>query len=198
MDRTQSKKFLLYIEPELSQKAKQPVDDQLTQMMMQALGDAKKGTADYSDPENPTSEPVFYENDTWRGSHVTPCGNYSDTQDYKLLNGMITNSLAPFYLRWYRDAISEAEMDKVNALYKYYVEMGFFKDSIPMEGAPQETIYTDEKKTAPSPDDPKKQVERELSWDEEAKVDLASDRMLPPEERKQSPQRGPDFQIERW
>lgn len=190
MDRTASKKFLLYIEPELNQKSKQPIDDELTAFMMKVLFDAKRGTADYSDPENPTSEPVFNENDSWRGTHRTPCGNYSDSQDYKLLNGMFTNSLAPFYLRWYRDTIPETEMQKIRDLHDFYVRMGFTKAII--EGADTE-IYTDNVPSAPLPEDPGKIVERPHTFEEETKVDFADERMKPKEEL--PGKSNPDFEI---
>lgn len=56
----------------------------------------------------------------YMGSHNTECGERSDNYDYLLENGMITNSLAPFYLKWYRYSIPESEMKKVNELYKFY------------------------------------------------------------------------------
>ena len=38
----------------------------------------------------------------------------------KVKNGMITNSLAPFYLKWYRFSIPESEMMKVKELQDFY------------------------------------------------------------------------------
>ncbi len=192
MDRTQSKLFLLYLTVTLEQKAKTPINDAYTAFMMSVLSDAKRGTADYSDPENPTSEPVFNEGDYWRGTHQTPCKNYSDNQDYKLLNGMFTNSLAPFYLRWYRDAIPETEMQKIKDLHDFYVRMGFAKGFI--EGADVE-IYKEEPKTVVSSEDPTKIVQREHTFEEENTVGMTDERTLPKQERPEKENK--DFIIER-
>jgi hypothetical protein len=51
---------------------------------------------------------------------MTECGERSSNKDYLLENGMITNSLASFYLRWYRFDIPEIEMNKVHELVKFY------------------------------------------------------------------------------
>jgi hypothetical protein len=37
---------------------------------------------------------------------------------------MITNSLAPFYLKWYRYSIPENDMKKIEELKKYYSNVG--------------------------------------------------------------------------
>lgn len=195
MNRTESKLFLLYIEPDIRQKSAQPVDDEWTHFMARAVNEGKVGIADYSDPENPTSEPIFYENDRWRGTHRTPCGNYSDDQDRKLMNGMFTNSLAPFYLRWYRSAISEAEWQKIRDLHDFYVRLGFTKAII--EGDTSQEMYKEEVKTAPSQEDPKKQVPRENTFEEEAKVNFTDERVLPKEERTPTTRGGDDFILER-
>jgi hypothetical protein len=56
----------------------------------------------------------------FKGFHTTDCGERSASTDFLLENGMITNSLAPFYLRWYRYSIPESEMIKVKKLKEYY------------------------------------------------------------------------------
>lgn len=162
MNRSDDSYFLLYIEPTRAQKSETPVDDHLTQVMMIALNLGKKGTADYFDVENPTLYPVFNENESWKRGHKTACGTSSDSHDYKLLNGMITNSLAPFYLRWYRDAIPEQEMAKVEAVYDWHVKMGFI-DAVPA--------------------DMHKEKIAEGSFDEEARVDFLNPLLMPKEEQ---------------
>ena len=93
--------FLLYIEPKKEDKLSIPIDDDLTKMMEMALSKAK-----------PTSR--------YKGWHTTDCGQRSDNREYLLENGMQTNSLAPFYLKWYRYSIPESEMKKVNKLASFY------------------------------------------------------------------------------
>ena len=85
-----------------------------------ALSEAKEGTAWYSNPDDKGEN--FDEDDGYKGFHHTECGECSTNKDYQLKNGMITNSLAPFYLRWYRDVIPETEMSKIEQLKKFYDE----------------------------------------------------------------------------
>jgi hypothetical protein len=56
----------------------------------------------------------------YKGTHRTECGERSSNTDHLLENGMITNSLAPFYLKWYRYSIPETEMKKVLQLKEFY------------------------------------------------------------------------------
>jgi hypothetical protein len=133
MHRNDTSKYLLYIEPKASEKLQNPIEDELTQLMEMALSKAKRGGANYSDLEdmgdgytwtNNKGElkkvPSFTEDTAWRGTHRTECGEGSSNCDFLLENGMITNSLAPFYLRWYRYSISENDMRKLEELKKFY------------------------------------------------------------------------------
>lgn len=117
MHREDSSKFLLYIEPDSNKKSKQPVNDILTAIMQRALDEAEKGAANYSHIDE---EPRFF-NGGWKGWHSTNCGVYSDNHDYLLKNGMITNSLAVFYLQYYRDAIPQSDIKKLEELTLYYL-----------------------------------------------------------------------------
>ncbi len=125
MHRIDDSRFLLYIEPAAQEKAAVPIDDHLTMVMQLALTMAKKGIANYSDVDE---VPEFREKEMYRGNHTTACGHYSDSQDYLLINQMITNSLAPYYLRWYRNSIPESEMKKVQQLYEHYVQLRLVPD----------------------------------------------------------------------
>ncbi len=117
MHRVDNSQFLLYIEPPIEAKEKISIDDSLTKIMEYALSKAKAGTANYSDLKNP---PRFDEGSGWKGMHITACGEMSQAKDFLLENGMITNSLAPFYLRWYRDYIPASEIEKVKKLLEFY------------------------------------------------------------------------------
>lgn len=133
MHREDNSKYLLYIEPRSKDKLQEPINDELTEMMEKALTKAKKGTANYSQLEDKGDGfdwihngetrrvPSFREgNGGYKGIHYTECGERSSNCDYLLENGMITNSLSPFYLRWYRYSIPESEMKKIHQLMEFY------------------------------------------------------------------------------
>lgn len=48
--------------------------------------------------------------DFTKGFHRTDCGQSSDNCNHVIKGGYITNSLAAFYLRWYRNSISDHDM----------------------------------------------------------------------------------------
>ena len=137
MHREDNSKYLLYIEPKAEDRLKEPIDDNLTKMMEMALSKAKKGSSNYSDLKDmgdgfdwvmqgvkykgeTRRVPSFNDRSAYRGYHRTECGKSSSNCDYLLENGMITNSLAPYYLKWYRYSIPETEMKKVLELEKFY------------------------------------------------------------------------------
>jgi hypothetical protein len=117
MHREDNSKYLLYIEPKASEKLKEPINDELTELMEMALSKSEKGTGRYSDINDMGT---FRGGSGYKGLHGTECGQISTNGDYLLENGMITNSLVPFYLRWYRYSIPETEMKKVLELQKFY------------------------------------------------------------------------------
>ena len=135
MHREDNSKYLLYIEPKAVDKLQEPINDELTEMMERALTKSKKGAANYSQLEDKGDGydwtyngqtrrvPSFREGTAYRGTHGTECGERSSNCDFLLENGMITNSLAPFYLRWYRYSIPESEMNKVKQLMEFYNEI---------------------------------------------------------------------------
>ena len=102
MHREDNSKYLLYIEPPAQDKLQEPINDELTQLMEMALSKSTQGTANYSNLGDSGS---FRKGSGFKGSHRTECGESSSNMDYLLENGMITNSLAPFYLKWYRTPI---------------------------------------------------------------------------------------------
>lgn len=113
MHRIDNSKYLLYIEPKKEDKSENPTVDDITKKVELLLSQSKKGAARYSNLE---SEGEFEEGNAWRGIHGTECGERSDNKDYLLPNGMITNSLCVFYLKYYRSSIPETEMLKVKQL----------------------------------------------------------------------------------
>lgn len=117
MHREDKSRYLLYIEPLKKEKLTSPVNDELTKLMEKALENSVQGSANYSDTND---EGSFVENSAYKGFHTTDCGETSSNKDYLLENGMITNSLAPFYLRWYRNSIPETDIEKLMALKLYY------------------------------------------------------------------------------
>lgn len=116
MHREDNSKYLLYIEPPADKKSSQPIDDEWTRLLEAELSTAKEGAANYSDLND---HGTFFEGG-WRGFHVTACGEGGGSHDYLLSNGMITNKLAAFYLRWYREAIPASEWRKLKHLAQYH------------------------------------------------------------------------------
>jgi len=51
------------------------------------------------------------------GVHKTRCGKYSDNVDWILPNGVITNSLCKYYIRFYREYIPSSEIAKISTLF---------------------------------------------------------------------------------
>ena len=117
MHREDKSRYLLYIEPPKKEKLLEPVNDSLTEMMEKSLEKAKSGSAQYSDMG---SMGDFTEGNAYKGFHSTECGERSSNKDYLLENGMITNSLATFYLKWYRNSIPDSEIEKLINLRQYY------------------------------------------------------------------------------
>lgn len=117
MCRVDNSRFLLYIEPRKEEKSEFPLDDEISQIMILALTEAKTGIANYAKINEP---PRFVSGSGYKGYHVTDCGKNSTSNDYLLGNGMITNSLAAFYLQNYRDSIPETEMKKVSEVVAFY------------------------------------------------------------------------------
>lgn len=116
MERIDNSRFLLYIEPNSESKSQSPLNDGIVDIMELALSEARVGTGTYFN----TSIPEYFEAGGYKGFHTTDCGKCSDNHDYLLKNGMITNSLCTFYLRYYRDYIPVSEMEKVNKLVEFY------------------------------------------------------------------------------
>ncbi len=118
MHRVDNSKYLLFLEFSKDLKSLIPVNDEIVKILTLALGEAKKGCSGYSDLKDTDSH--FTEGCAYKGVHYTDCGAHSSNCDYLLPNGMITNSLAPYYLMWYREHIPESELDKIAELEKYY------------------------------------------------------------------------------
>ena len=80
------------------------------------MKEAKTGMSNY---ERINEKPKFNIGAKYRGYYVTECG-YASSNDYLLQNGMITHSLAEYYVRYYRKAIPLSEMQKISKLVVYY------------------------------------------------------------------------------
>jgi hypothetical protein len=118
MHRTDNSRFLLFIELPANKKRLNPINDGLTRIMHIALKYSEKGLSDYKDVD---SNGIFKRtNRGYMGVHYTECGEHSSNLEYLLENGMITNSLAPFYLAYYRNRIPFNEIKKTIRLYLFY------------------------------------------------------------------------------
>ncbi len=132
MHRNDKSKYVLYIEPKREEKLTESLNDKLTQLVELALSKAKVGTGHYSSLDDmgdgfdwATNRgikriPSFDESSMYKGVHRTECGEHSTNCDYLLENGMITNSLATFYVQWYRNSIHENDMNKLKELGQFY------------------------------------------------------------------------------
>lgn len=117
MHREDNSRFLLFIEPKKEQFQSIPAYSKYVAVLEDALAKAKKGISNYSNPGEPER---FSEGAAYRGVHYTPCGQTSDNVDYLLENGMITNSLAAYYLLHYPTAIPASDLQKLEQLYNFY------------------------------------------------------------------------------
>jgi len=116
MHREDDSKYLLYIEPDPKLKSIEPVEDELTEAIDQAMRRAISGTGWYSQLEPHDELEHFSEGNGYRGVHVTACGVGAGNKDYLIDGRFITNSLAPYYVRYYRESICEYDMDKLKSL----------------------------------------------------------------------------------
>lgn len=117
MHRNDDSVFFLYIEPKKKEKLKKPIDDEITKLVELAFSKSKKGSANYS---KINEIPRFRFGDGWRGYHGTECGEISEDRDYIFENGLITNSLCVFYVKWYRNSIHENDWIKLKRLGEFY------------------------------------------------------------------------------
>jgi hypothetical protein len=104
---------LLFIEPKKEERSLEPINDQFTAMMEYYIRNSPKGIM---------TSIGFGENAYYRGMHTTDCGERSSSTNYYIEKLYITNSLAPFYLKWYRNSISENDWNKINILYNIWTK----------------------------------------------------------------------------
>ena len=88
---------VLFIEPNQA-AARAPVQDELSAQMREAMTKARRSDYHYF------------------GYHQCICGERSDTCDWILQTGQITNSLAVHYLEYHRHEVVESELKKVRNL----------------------------------------------------------------------------------
>lgn len=100
-----SDKYFMMIEPDKDgEPSKEPIEDEITKKVDYIFSKCK--TPDYC----------------YKGFHITKCGKFSDNNDWVLPNGMITNSLCSYYIKYYRDFIPKSEINKINKVYNNIFE----------------------------------------------------------------------------
>jgi hypothetical protein len=114
--RADQSKYFLFLEPDATKKSKEPVDDELTQSLEEAMAQSETGTSDYT---NLKCKGKFRSGGSYRGFHFGEDGETSTVADYLLPNGFITNSLSLHYLRFYRTEIPKTEMKKLEELHEF-------------------------------------------------------------------------------
>ena len=98
MHREDNTKYLLYIEPKVSDKLKEPINDDLTKMMEVALSKSQEGVARYSDTSDSGS---FQKGSGYKGSHSTECGQRSSNKDYIVDERVFNKEDYPDFINWY-------------------------------------------------------------------------------------------------
>lgn len=97
---------LLMIEPDkLGKPSKIPVNDEITKKVEEILASSKEGTS-------------------YKGCHVTKCGVESESCDLIILGIIVTNSLAKYYVQYYRKYIPEGEIKKIHHIHNL-ISRGF-------------------------------------------------------------------------
>lgn len=121
MHREDNSNYILFLEPNPFKKSETPLEDDTVLYMehLMNLPCTKKGTSFYSHLDD---NGTFREGDRFKGIHRTGCGEKSENYEYLFGNGMITNSLAPYYLRWYRNQIPLIHLNKLIELFLFYKE----------------------------------------------------------------------------
>ena len=115
--REDDSRYFLFIEPDATKKSIEPVDDDLTASLQSAWDQRVAGTSRYTDLNCPG---YFTPSESgYRGFHFAEDGEISDTMDYLLPNGFITNSLCLHYVRFYRDQLPPSELRKLQLLHEY-------------------------------------------------------------------------------
>jgi hypothetical protein len=114
--RADQSKYFLFLEPDATKKSKEPVDDELTQSLEEAMAQSETGTSGYS---NLKCKGLFRSGGSYRGFHFGEDGETSTVVDYLLPNGFITNSLCLHYVRFYRTELPKTEMKKLKELHKF-------------------------------------------------------------------------------
>ena len=93
-----------------------PVNDEWTEPMHKAFIKGKRGAVQiHGDKVD------FRIGDGWMGWHQDERNMMSDSHDYLLENGLVTNSLCIYYLQHYRSVIPYQDWIKLHEL-KYFYE----------------------------------------------------------------------------
>lgn len=117
MHRDDTSRYLLFIEPSLDQKSQTGIDDIITDCLEQEVAKALVGTSGYSNGD----DFGYFEasGHGYRGLHCFD--GKSSSVDLLLPSGFITNEICVHYVRWYRDAIPDNDMKKLNQIVSGYV-----------------------------------------------------------------------------
>ena len=106
-------KVILYFEPK-NNKSTEPIIDELTIKMFNALNNAFKNTAETAGIIGRNNK--FQKGISTMGTHECVCGVHSHACDYLLEGGYMTNSLCVHYLAYHRDEVTQDDINKINDL----------------------------------------------------------------------------------
>jgi hypothetical protein len=110
---------LLFISPDLGHvPAESPANDELVEKIDFIMSVTYKGEGDAK--KMGFNEDVGWGSHQYFGYHTTRCGKTSSAQDWYIptKKGVWTNSLAAYYVKYYRNNIPQVEIDKIEAIYK--------------------------------------------------------------------------------
>jgi len=106
-------KIILFMEPQL-QRLNNPILDELTiNLATLFVNNVARGTI---------GAESFEENIFSLGMHECKCGRLSQSTDYLLHDGLMTNSLCVHYLAYHRNEISESEINNLTLLINICIE----------------------------------------------------------------------------
>ena len=115
-------KWLLMITPDLKGKPTvEPVMDDITIKMDYILSRAEKHP-----PQGGSMHD--WSGHCWKGWHETRCGKRSVSNDWRIptFPDTWTNSLADYYVKYYRSFVPKEELDKIEKIYK---ELRYYEDN---------------------------------------------------------------------
>lgn len=131
MHRNDNSNYFLYIEPTIEEKSLEPINDIYTKVVQYFFDNATLGVISAYDNLSSNGDVIdFRANAGYKGFHRNCDGTHSSNCDFLFSNGYITNSLCVHYVRWFRGAITGANLIKLENLKDLYIRIKNWKQDI--------------------------------------------------------------------